>query len=564
MKSLLRAQLHQVGEHLRASVDPPAGGHQQLDLLDELRQTRRRVARRRDQALWGRARSRARTRRPRSRRSPRSTRPPARSRSADASAFRNSVGIDLALLEALPNLPLLLVQLPLLALQGLAVDELAPQARCGGSSRRTDLARTEDEVSPATTPSRGVRVHPRARRSGEGFFTSSPTSGGGGRTFTENEEGTSARFHIEKKSARLESKFLTNMGFWSILAVALDESERRKSLGNRSDSVERALRVSRKLVCHRAFFRPHISTPHTPSTQLKHRKDGLPLRHQRPRRAARRRAHQQAVRTRFRRETPRKFLPDEARRDADAGAPTRAEAPRARDAAGARDRARGRRGGCASEARAPRVCLAIRSVRRSPAPAEPSTDRARVHLPRCHGCAVFLRSRSTRASRSRAFLERSLTRPLSPSAHQQHLRDVLRREARLRREGREGRQGRHRRPRRVRGPRLGTLTLTTTRSYPIPISARSRVTAGREARANEAEGDARNARESASSARRARSLASSPPVAPAREARPHRATEKHRCCCFVARASTSWHFSPSQSRKSRKHARFRLCARRVR
>ena len=103
--------------------------------------------------------------------------------------------------------------------------------------------------------------------------------------------------------------------------------------------------------------------------------------------------------------------------------------------------------------------------------------------------------------------------PLSPSAHQQHLRDVLRREARLRREGREGRQGRHRRPRRVRGHRLGTLTLTTTRSYPIPISARSGVTAGREARANEAEGDARNARESASSARRARSLASSPPVA---------------------------------------------------
>ena len=156
-----------------------------------------------------------------------------------------------------------------------------------------------------------------------------------------------------------------------------------------------------------------ISAHASPSTQLKHRKDGLPLRHQRPRRAARRRAHQQAVRTRFRRETPR-ILPDEARRDADASAPTRAEAPATRGRGGHETDARGRRGGCASEARAPRVCLAIRSVRRSPAPAEPSTDRARVHLPRCHGCAVFLRSRSTRASRSRAFLERSLTRPSLP------------------------------------------------------------------------------------------------------------------------------------------------------
>jgi hypothetical protein len=95
-------------------------------------------------------------------------------------------------------------------------------------------------------------------------------------------------------------------------------------------------------------------------------------------------------------------------------APTRAEAPATRGRGGRETDARGRRGGRASEARLLRVCLAFRSVRRSPAPAEPSTDRARVELARCHGCTVHLRSRSTRASRARAFLERSLTRPPLP------------------------------------------------------------------------------------------------------------------------------------------------------
>ena len=145
--------------------------------------------------------------------------------------------------------------------------------------------------------------------------------------------------------------------------------------------------------------------------------------------------------------------------------------------------------------------------------------------------------------------------PLSPSAHQQHLRDVLRREARLRREGREGRQGRHRRPRRVRGHRLGTLTLTTTRSYPIPISARSGVTADREARANEAEGDARNARESASSARRARSLASSPPVAGAGGASTSR-DARNTAVVASSRARRAALQAVSQSRKSRKTRAF--------
>lgn len=95
-------------------------------------------------------------------------------------------------------------------------------------------------------------------------------------------------------------------------------------------------------------------------------------------------------------------------------APTRAEAPATRGRGGRETDARGRRRGRASEARLLRVCLAFRSVRRSPAPAEPSTDRARVELARCHGCTVLLRSRSTRASRARAFLERSLTRPPLP------------------------------------------------------------------------------------------------------------------------------------------------------
>ena len=80
-------------------------------------------------------------------------------------------------------------------------------------------------------------------------------------------------------------------------------------------------------------------------------------------------------------------------------------------------------------------------------------------MPRMHSAPA----KPIDAGESRPSVPRAVADPpSSPSTHQQHLRDVLRREARLRREGREGRQGRHRRPRRVRGPRLGTLTLTTT------------------------------------------------------------------------------------------------------
>ena len=154
-----------------------------------------------------------------------------------------------------------------------------------------------------------MRVHPRARRSGEG--RSQSKSGGGGRTrpastFTENEEGTSARFHSKKKRA-------ARVGFWDKWP---SRSSRRlstnQSVGNLSEieaiqSREHCVFPESSSATARSSGL--ISAHASPSTQLKHRKDGLPLRHQRPRRAARRRAHQQAVRTRFRRETPRKFFP---------------------------------------------------------------------------------------------------------------------------------------------------------------------------------------------------------------------------------------------------------------
>ena len=133
----------------------------------------------------------------------------------------------------------------------------------------------------------------------------------------------------------------------------------------------------------------------------------------------------------------------------------------------ARDRREGRRGGASSARRAlPRVSLGPALA----APTEPSTDRARVPLRDHHGCLIS--SKPIDAGESLpAFLERSLTRPLS-SAHQQHLRDVLRHQAafveKVEKAGKAAIAGLA-----ASAVLPGALTLTTTRSYPIPISARS-------------------------------------------------------------------------------------------
>ena len=58
------------------------------------------------------------------------------------------------------------------------VDHPTPAHR--PASLHAHLAEDEDESSPFTTPGRGVRVGPRARRCGEG--RSQSKSGGGGRT----------------------------------------------------------------------------------------------------------------------------------------------------------------------------------------------------------------------------------------------------------------------------------------------------------------------------------------------------------------------------------------------
>ena len=147
--------------------------------------------------------------------------------------------------------------------------------------------------------------------------------------------------------------------------------------------------------------------------------------------------------------------------------------------------------------------------------------------------------------------------PLSPSAHQQHLRDVLRRLP-ARREGREGRQGRHR-PRRVRGPRLGTLTLTTTRSYPIPISARpeSRPAVRRENERKATRGT-RGSPRRLHAARAARVL-----TARGRRGRRDHPATRNTAVVASSRARRAALQSVSQSRKSRKHARFRLCGSRA-
>ena len=340
---------------------------------------------------------------------------------------------------------LLLVQLPLLALQGLAVDELAPQARGAADHRGSyrPRAHRRRELAGDNPESRSARSPARASQWRGAIAIESR---GGGRTFTENEEGTSARFHIEKKSARLESVFDKCDAGRSSRWLSTNQS-----VGNLSEIEAIQPRASgacsRKLVCHRAFFRPHISTRLT-FDALKHRKDGLPLRH----RALV--AQRAAVRTnkrcvRVSDGKPRRGVP--MRHDA-MPTPAHRREPRLRRRAGGAG-TRPTRGEDAADARqkfARAACLPRDSLGPALARARRTVDRSRA----CSPPAMRMRSfppKPIDAGESLPSVPRAIADPpLSPSAHQ-HLRDVLRREARLRREGREGRQGRHRRPRRVRG-----------------------------------------------------------------------------------------------------------------
>ena len=242
--------------------------------------------------------------------------------------------------------------------------------------------------------------------------------------------------------------------------------------------------------------------------------------------------------------------------------PTRAHRrePRLRRLAG-RAGARPRRGEEAADARLKNACRSTASrFARSDARPRPANRRpiAGVSSSRDATDAQLFPAKPIDAGESRPSVPRAVADPpLSSSTHQQHLRDVLRREARLRREGREGRQGRHRRPRRVRGPRLGTLTLTTTLlSDPgSPRVPEARPVVRRERTTWKASRGPRG-QSASSSARRARSLAS-PRSRPARDRR-DRQRETPRRCCFVARTRRArWQSRPSQSRNSQTRARRR-------
>jgi hypothetical protein len=139
---------------------------------------------------------------------------------------------------------------------------------------RTSRAPNTRASCPATTPGRGVRVRPRARRCGEG--RSQSKSGGGGRTRPASsflDLTTSPDASTVQPDAALKTKRAARVGFSSksrataffgaesIPGSALDESERRKSakIGKRVQL--------RALACfpesssaHRAFRGLHIST----------------------------------------------------------------------------------------------------------------------------------------------------------------------------------------------------------------------------------------------------------------------------------------------------------------